>query len=62
LLNLLLAIMNSSINSVQINCINAWKFQRTQVSTYFNILVTSDIHVLSYIHGTSNIRFALNIF
>ena len=31
LLNLLLAIMNSSTNSVQSNSIDAWKFQRTQV-------------------------------
>ena len=31
LLNLLIAIMNSSINSVHAESINAWKFQRTTV-------------------------------
>ncbi len=32
LLNLLIAVMNASMSSVQANTIEAWKFQRTQVT------------------------------
>ena len=48
LLNLLIAVMNASMSSVQANTIDAWKFVRTQVwLSYCNRQVSGSFH-LSY--------------